>query len=104
MSKASTTTTTATMLNGTSAGGLHLATGNSGVSAVSVDSNATAGVTIYGQQLVWISGSSVEAKFWAQSTEVGGAAAYQVTWNAQNALETGLTPLVVKIAAPATLG
>lgn len=100
ISESTTTTCTATMGNGTSPGGLHLNITDTGVAPVSVSSNATSGITLYGTQLVYLTGSEFESKFWAQETQVDGEDAYMLTWNAQNAIEAGMTPLSMKTISP----
>ncbi|KAJ4419061.1 hypothetical protein N0V82_005184 [Gnomoniopsis sp. IMI 355080] len=100
ISESTTTTCTALMGNGTSPGGLHLNITETGVAPVSISSNATSGITLYGTQLVYLSDSVFESKFWAQETQLDGEDVYMLTWNSQNALEDGLTPLSMKTISP----
>lgn len=98
---ASTTGTTATMRNGTSAGGLYLNATSSSVTAVTIASDSTVGITVYGKQLVYYSESNIEAKFWVKQVEINGSSAYMLTWNPGNTLEADITPVNVKIDGPA---
>ncbi|KAF3764263.1 hypothetical protein M406DRAFT_351651 [Cryphonectria parasitica EP155] len=102
LTSATTTTTTATLSNGTSPGGLHLNITVSGLGSVSVLTNATTGITTYGKQLVYIDDSSFEAKFWARSVQVDGSSAWSLTWNEENSLEGGATPVNIKTDGPAS--
>lgn len=94
---------TAALTNGTSVGGLSLNGTSTGVSPVTIAAAGTAGVAVYGQQLVYVSGSAFESKFWGKSVTFDGAAAYTVTWNADNTLENGMIPLTLKTLGPATV-
>lgn len=81
---------------------MHLTT-DSGVAAVSISATGTTGLTAFGQQLVYISGSAFQSKFWAKQVEYDGEAAYMVTWNEENALEDGIIPLTLKTLGPAAV-
>ncbi|KAJ4392299.1 hypothetical protein N0V93_005924 [Gnomoniopsis smithogilvyi] len=102
ITEASTTTCTASMGNGTSPGGMHLNTTESGLTPVSIAPNATSGITLYGTLLVYLSDSDFESKFWAQGAQINGEDAYMVTWNEENASENGMTSLSIKTAAPSS--
>lgn len=103
LSTSSTSTTTATLGNGTTIGALQLTVSDAEVVPVNVSSTGTTGVTVYGHQLVYLSGSSFESKFWAKEVDYAGETAYLVTWNEENTSGSGITPLTLKILGPATV-
>lgn len=100
---ASKSTATAALTNGTSVGGLSLNGTSTDMSPVTIAATGTAGVAVYGQQLVYVSGSTFESKFWGKPVTFDGAAAYTVTWNTDNTLEDGMIPLTLKTLGPATV-
>lgn len=107
MSSASTTSATATLSNGTSPGVLYTGVNDTALSNVAVVDSAsvdgtTTGYTLYGKQLVYYDGSALEAKFWAKQVVDGADSVWQLLWNNQNQDQTLLTPVAIKITAPAT--
>lgn len=109
MSSASTTTTVATLANGTSAGNLSIKPAGGLFDNVKVvSSNSTAstnetvyGLTVYGKQLIYYDASSLEAEFWAKPKVVDGHTIWILLWNSDNENESDTTPVTIKTIAPA---
>ncbi|PSR82293.1 hypothetical protein BD289DRAFT_475260 [Coniella lustricola] len=97
------TSATAYLGNGTSPGGLALDLTGANSGEVHVSTNGTSGITLYGKQLVYVSGSNFEAKFWAKQVEMDGASVYLLTWNEDNVSADVTTPVNIKTDAPATV-
>lgn len=91
------------MANGTSLGELVLDTTGTNDDQVSVSASGTMGIALYGKQLVYVSGSQFEAKFWAKKTTIDGNDAYVLTWNENGVSTEDTTPVNIKTDAPATV-
>lgn len=109
MSTASTTTTVATLANGTSPGALSIKPAGGLFDNVKVVSNSTTstnetiyGLTVYGKQLIYYDGSSLEAEFWAKPKVVDGQTIWILLWNSDNENESDTTPVAIKTIAPAS--
>lgn len=106
MSSASTTETSATLSNGTSPGVLSTSVTDTVLSDVSVvktsaiSNGTTTGYTLYGKQLIYYDGSSLQSKFWVKQVETGTDSVWQLLWNNQNEDDTQLTPVSIKVTAP----
>lgn len=103
LSTAASTPTTGYMANGISPGKLGLDTASTSEGEVSVSANGTTGIALYGKQLVYVSGSQFEAKFWAKKVKLDGSDAYVLTWNVDNVAAEDTTPVNIKTDAPASV-
>lgn len=104
LSDAASTSTTATLANTTSPGGMYINVTTDGtLGTVKVSStNASTGVTTFGQQLIYMSDSSLEAKFWAKQVALGGAQVWSLTWNEANEDQDDAVVVNIKTSAPAS--
>lgn len=81
---------------------------DSGLSDVSLIKSGTAtngsttGYALYGKQLVYYDGSSLQSKFWAKQLVTGTDSVWQLFWNSENELDTSLVPVSIKTTAPST--
>ncbi|KAH8652633.1 hypothetical protein BGZ60DRAFT_419944 [Tricladium varicosporioides] len=97
----------ATVSNTTDAGVFYIV--DSGFSAAGfVSSNTTApdgaltvGFSMFGSQVVYISGSNLEAQFWAQETGEDGV--WALMWNTNGTSQDGSVPIVLKKSAPTAI-
>lgn len=65
----------------------------------SADANiTTTGLTVYGQQLIYYNGSSIQALFWAKPKDNF----WVLTWNTDNEYLEDTTPVTLKTIAPAS--
>lgn len=104
LSDATSTSTTATLANTTSPGGMYINVTTDGtLGTVKVSStNASTGVTTFGQQLVYMADSSLEAKFWAKEVTLGGVQVWSLTWNEANEDQDDAVVVNIKTSAPAS--
>lgn len=103
LSSASTTSTSAKLSNGTSPGVLSAGVTDEAMSDVSVDqigNGTTTGYTLYGKQLIYYDGTSLQSKFWAKQVVTGNDSVWQLLWNNKNEDDSELTPVAIKITAP----
>lgn len=100
MTAATTTATTGYLINGTSVGGMYIDPSDNLYDEVVVSTNGTVGLTVYGKQLVYYNGSTIQSEFWAKEVAQGdGATIWVLHWNSDNESQTGAVPVVVKTIA-----
>ncbi|KAJ4397340.1 hypothetical protein N0V93_001565 [Gnomoniopsis smithogilvyi] len=100
ITKATTTSTVGTLTNGTEVGGIWIDASDDLFDAVLVQSNSTLGFAIYGRQLVYYDGTSVESEFWAKEVyQADGTTVWALHWNSNNEDRTGAVPVVLKTVA-----
>ena len=58
----------------------------------------TIGFTLYGSDVMFISGSTLEAQFWAMATNTTDE--WEIMWNVNGANQDGSVPVTLKTTAP----
>jgi hypothetical protein len=58
------------------------------------------GFSIFGDQLVYTSGSNIESQFWAKTTGIEGV--WALMWNSDGSSQADSVPVTVKTTAPVT--
>lgn len=100
LTEASSTATTGTVSNGTSVGGIWIDTSDDIFDEVLVLGNATLGFAMYGKQLVYYNGTSIQSEFWAKEiATTNGETVWALHWNANNEFRSGAVPVGLKTTA-----
>lgn len=100
ITSATTTNTVGTLINGTEVGGIYIDTADNIFDFVLAQSNSTMGFSMYGKQLVYYDGSSVQSEFWAKEVfQSDGTTVWALHWNSNNEYRTGAVPVVLKTTA-----
>lgn len=100
ITEATTTSTVATLANGTSPGGLWIDISNDMFDQVLVQSDSTLGFATFGMQLVYYNGSSIQSEFWAKEVfQSDGTTVWSIHWNSNNEYRSGAVPVVLKTTA-----
>ncbi|KAH8790378.1 hypothetical protein F5882DRAFT_460885 [Hyaloscypha sp. PMI_1271] len=101
---ATSTTWNATTSNSSSVGSFFITPTSSFAAAGFTSSNnttssiVTTGFSLFGEQVVFVNGSTYESQFWASSTDTDGV--YALYWNSDGIEESGSVPVVLKTIAP----
>lgn len=105
MASSTTTTTDAYLSNGTSVGAMAIQLAGGLKNDIRIASNGSLygnetqyGLSVYGKQLVYYDGSSIESLFWAKKVDDY----YVLAWNSDFTTEADTTPIVIKTIAPAS--